>query len=97
LKELEEHVGGVRDGCGEHEGYEKRAKLSSRNTQKKRQAVGIQMSLQTDDSILRYGAMATVMRAGSQYAPLKRRATSTRLHGAISQRVVIFILTAVRT
>jgi hypothetical protein len=32
-----------------------------------------------------------------QYAPLKRRSTSTRVHGAISQRVVIFIVAAVRT
>jgi hypothetical protein len=30
-------------------------------------------------------------------APLKRRSASTRLHGAISQKVVIFILAAVRT
>jgi hypothetical protein len=32
-----------------------------------------------------------------QYAPLKCRSTSTRLHGAISQNVDIFILAAVRT
>jgi hypothetical protein len=33
----------------------------------------------------------------SQQAPLKRRLTSTRLHGATSQKTVILILAAVRT
>jgi hypothetical protein len=32
-----------------------------------------------------------------QYSPLKRRCTSMRLHGAISQKSLVFILTAVRT
>jgi hypothetical protein len=32
-----------------------------------------------------------------QYAPLRRRFTSTRLHGTISQKTVIFMLAVVRT
>jgi hypothetical protein len=32
-----------------------------------------------------------------KFAPLKHRSTSTRLHGTILQKAVIFILTAVRT
>jgi hypothetical protein len=32
-----------------------------------------------------------------QYAPLKHKSTSLRLHGAISQKAVIFILATVRT
>jgi hypothetical protein len=34
---------------------------------------------------------------GRQYAPLKRRSTSTRPHGATFQKAVMFILAAVRT
>jgi hypothetical protein len=33
----------------------------------------------------------------SDNVPLKRRSASTRLHGAVSQKAVIFVLAAVRT
>jgi hypothetical protein len=33
----------------------------------------------------------------TQYIPLKRRCTSTRLHGTVSQKAVMFMLAAVRT
>jgi hypothetical protein len=36
------------------------------------------------------------LRRWRQYTPLKRRFTSTELHGAISQKAVLFIYTAVR-
>jgi hypothetical protein len=34
---------------------------------------------------------------GDRLASLKRRPTSTRIHSAISQKAIIFMLTAVRT
>jgi hypothetical protein len=40
---------------------------------------------------------ASIIALVMEYVPLKRRSTSARLHGAISKKAVIFILSAVRT
>jgi hypothetical protein len=46
---------------------------------------------------MRTTSIIALMMETADYAPLKRRATSTRLHGIISKKVVTFILAAVRT
>jgi hypothetical protein len=51
----------------------------------------------TDVSDVRTASIKILIALIMEYAPLKRRSTSTRLHGAISQKAVIFTLAAART